>query len=224
MKTNLNFSTKMTYGKLFITSVLMIFICQTIFAQNSDRHFQATAMNEALNQFNNFAVSGSASINNFSLKGIELNNQQTGSSLSNITGACESVDVKTSTIASPLTQESINNDVDPGYFVMTEANSKMVHSRIKQVDDNSNENWELSASSNPATASGAITLRSNKPIQSVRVLDISGKLMAKDIIITQGCVKFAVVLSMGNLQSGIYIGQVTDISGNTKNIKLIKKY
>ncbi|MEO6229137.1 MAG: T9SS type A sorting domain-containing protein [Ferruginibacter sp.] len=82
----------------------------------------------------------------------------------------------------------------------------------------------VSAYSNPVDASGVATLKSKKPIQSICVLDLSGKLMMiKNIITTEGHGRLSGTINLNSLPAGIYIGQLTDVSGNTNNIKLIKR-
>ncbi|MDN3658661.1 T9SS type A sorting domain-containing protein [Ferruginibacter paludis] len=103
-------------------------------------------------------------------------------------------------------------------------NAAEQYSRTRTVTFTALANWAVSASPNPTDGGGVVMLQSNKPITAVHIFDLSGKLMkANSTVSASGQGSLTVALGLSNLPAGMYLAQVQDASGNSVNIKLVKK-
>jgi hypothetical protein len=93
-------------------------------------------------------------------------------------------------------------------------------SETKSVQFNGTSEWSVSLYPNPATTASVVTLRSNMPIQMMRVFDMNGKLI---IAVNPAESNSIYSLDTRNLSPGMYFVQVANTAGNTSTTKFIKK-
>ncbi len=100
-----------------------------------------------------------------------------------------------------------------------DVNNEYLLSETRTVQFDNSKQWSLATYPNPAPVGSAVTLKSNLPLQMIRVFDMNGRTM-----MVNNAVSGASIYSLDtkNLSAGMYFAQASDNDGNTITTKFIK--